>query len=82
MHRLVITADGEVLGAGKTIRLANRGQRRALRFRHARHCAFPGCEAPIDWCEAHHVTDYDPDPTTDPLHTLARQRIKALAASR
>jgi hypothetical protein len=64
VHRLVLSAEGEVLDAGKDIRLANRGQRRALRFRHARHCAFPGCEAPIDWCEAHHVEDFTPDPTT------------------
>jgi len=63
VHRLVISADGEVLDAGKTIRLANRAQRRALRFRHARHCAFPGCEAPTDWCEAHHIDQWNPDPT-------------------
>jgi hypothetical protein len=65
IHRLVIAADGEVLDAGKDIRLANRAQRRALRFRHARHCAFPGCEAFIDWCEAHHVDEWDPDPSND-----------------
>ena len=64
LHRLVISADGEVLDAGKDIRLANRAQRRALRFRHARHCAFPGCDAPIDRCEAHHVEEWDPDPTS------------------
>ena len=65
IHRLVISAHGEVLDAGKDIRLANRAQRRALRFRHARHCAFPGCDAPIDWCEAHHIDEWDPDPTND-----------------
>lgn len=65
LHRLVVSADGEVLDAGKDIRLANRAQRRALRFRHARRCAFPGCSAPIDWCEAHHVEEYDPDPSND-----------------
>jgi hypothetical protein len=65
IHRLVVSAAGEVLDAGKDIRLANRAQRRALRFRHGRHCAFPGCEAPIDWCEAHHVEEFDPDPTND-----------------
>jgi hypothetical protein len=65
LHRLVISADGEVLDAGKDVRLATRAQRRALRFRHARHCAFPGCDAPIDWCEAHHVAEWDPDPTND-----------------
>ncbi|HEU5151264.1 MAG TPA: HNH endonuclease [Iamia sp.] len=62
VHRLVISAAGEVLDAGKDIRLANRAQRRALRFRHAGHCAFPGCAAPTDWCEAHHVEPFDPDP--------------------
>ncbi len=65
LHRLVISAEGEVLDAGKDVRLATRAQRRALRFRHARHCAFPGCDAPIDWCEAHHVEEWDPDPTSD-----------------
>ena len=65
LHRLVISARGEVLDAGKDIRLANRAQRRALRFRHARHCAFPGCDAPHDWCEAHHIDQWDPDPTND-----------------
>jgi hypothetical protein len=65
IHRLVINAAGEILDAGKDIRLANRAQRRALRFRHARHCAFPGCEAPIDWCEAHHIDEWNPDPSND-----------------
>ncbi|HEV7722268.1 MAG TPA: HNH endonuclease signature motif containing protein, partial [Iamia sp.] len=65
VHRLVVGADSEVLDAGKDIRLANRAQRRALGFRHAGHCAFPGCSAPIDWCEAHHIAEWDPDPTTD-----------------
>jgi hypothetical protein len=62
LHRLVISAEGEVLDAGKDIRLANRAQRRALRFRHARHCAWVGCDAPHDWCEAHHIDEWDPDP--------------------
>ncbi len=66
VHRLVISADGEVLDAGKTIRLANRAQRRALRFRHAGHCAFPGCDAPMDWCEAHHIEQFDPDSERGP----------------
>jgi hypothetical protein len=64
LHRLVIGARSEVLDAGKDIRLANRAQRRALRFRHARHCGFPGCDAPIDWCEAHHIHQWDPDPSS------------------
>jgi hypothetical protein len=62
LHRLVIDADGEVLDAGKDVRLANRAQKRALAFRHARHCGFPGCDAPAAWCEGHHIDPYDPDP--------------------
>ena len=62
LHRIVVNARGEVLDVGKDARLANRAQRRALRFGHARHCGFPGCEAPVEWCEAHHVEEWDPDP--------------------
>lgn len=59
VHRLVLNARGEVLDAGHDIRLANRAQRRALRYRH-QGCAFPGCSAPASWCEAHHVIPFDP----------------------
>lgn len=59
-HRLVLSANGEVLDAGFDIRLANRAQRRALCHRDG-GCAFPGCSAPSDWCEAHHAIPYDPD---------------------
>jgi len=65
VHRLVISVDGEVLDAGYDIRLANRAQRRALRYRH-QGCAFPGCSAPASWCEAHHVVSYDPDDEAGP----------------
>ena len=54
-----------ILDAGRDIRLANRAQRRALRYRHARHCAFPGCDAPIDWCEAHHIIEWDDEGNTN-----------------
>jgi hypothetical protein len=64
VHRLVISAEGEVLDAGKDIRLANRAQNRALRYRHDGHCGFPGCTAPVDWCETHHIERWDPDPST------------------
>lgn len=62
VHRIVLGADGEVLDVGKDERFATRAQRRALRRRHDGHCAFPGCDAPDDWCEAHHIEPWDPDP--------------------
>jgi len=39
-------------------RTATAAQRRALRERD-HGCVFPGCDAPVDWCDVHHVTFYD-----------------------
>lgn len=50
---VVIHAPGE-LNLGRTTRLANRAQRRALRGLYAT-CAVPGCAAHYDRCKLHHV---------------------------
>ncbi len=50
---VVIHAPGE-LNLGRTTRLANRAQRRALRAMYAT-CAIPGCAARFDLCKIHHV---------------------------
>lgn len=39
---------------GRTHRIANRAQRRALTARDG-GCSFPHCTAPASWCEVHHV---------------------------
>ncbi len=65
VHRLVINAEGEPLDVGKDSRTATRAQRRALRYRHKGLCGFPGCDAHFDWCEAHHIDPWDPDPTNN-----------------
>ncbi len=49
----VIDADGE-LNLGRTTRLANRAQRRALRAVYAT-CAVPGCTVAFDHTKPHHV---------------------------
>ncbi len=49
----VIDADGE-LNLGRTTRLANRAQRRALRAVYAM-CAVPGCTVAFDHTKPHHV---------------------------
>jgi hypothetical protein len=49
----VIDADGE-LNLGRTTRLANRAQRRALRALYAT-CAVPGCSVGVQHCKPHHV---------------------------
>ena len=50
---VVLHAPGE-LDLGRSTRLANRAQRRALRATYAT-CAIPGCAARFDLCKIHHV---------------------------
>ena len=50
---VVLHAPGE-LNLGRTTRLANRAQRRALRGLY-RGCAIPGCEVSFERCKLHHV---------------------------
>ena len=50
---VVLYAPGE-LDLGRTTRLANRAQRRALRGLY-RTCGIPGCSVHYDRCKLHHV---------------------------
>ena len=50
---VVVSAPGS-LDLGRTTRLANRAQRRALRALH-RGCGIPGCDVGFDRCTIHHV---------------------------
>jgi hypothetical protein len=50
---IILHAPG-TLDLGRTTRLANRAQRRALRARYPR-CLIPGCEVPFHKCDIHHV---------------------------
>ena len=52
------------LDLGRTVRLANRAQRRALAARD-RGCRFPGCDRPIGWTVAHHVEFWENYGPTD-----------------
>jgi hypothetical protein len=52
-HGVVLHAPGR-LELGRTTRLANRAQRRALRALYAT-CAIPGCTVRYDRCKLHHV---------------------------
>jgi hypothetical protein len=50
----LLTKPGSVpLDMGHSVELATPHQRRALRLRDG-GCAFPGCERPPRWCNAHH----------------------------
>ncbi len=64
---VVVHAPGE-LDLGRSTRLANRAQRRALRALYS-GCAIPGCSVRYDRCRLHHVVWWRNGGRTD-LHNL------------
>jgi len=61
---ILIAADGHPVACRSDERHANRHQRRALAIRDG-GCVFPGCDAPVEWCDAHHVIHHQHDGPTD-----------------
>jgi hypothetical protein len=60
----VLGGASQPLDLGRTRRLFTGPLRRALVLRD-RGCAFPGCDRPPGWCEAHHIRHWaDGGPTT------------------
>jgi hypothetical protein len=47
-------APSRPLDLGRTARVVSAAQRNALAVRDG-GCAFPGCDRPVAWCEAHHL---------------------------
>jgi hypothetical protein len=70
---VVLGGASQILDAGRTRRLATGSLRRALHIRD-RGCAFPDCDRPPRWTDAHHITAWtDGGPTTlDNLVLLCR----------
>jgi len=66
--RVLMRGASEVLDIGRRTRLVTTAQRRALGIRD-RGCVEPGCTAPADWCDAHHITHWTAHGRTD-LHNL------------
>jgi hypothetical protein len=64
---VILHAPGE-LDLGRTTRLANRAQRRALQALYAT-CSIPGCEVPFSRCKLHHIAWWRHGGRTD-LHNL------------
>jgi hypothetical protein len=80
MGDLVVHAPGQ-LNLGRSTRIANRAQRRALQAVHAT-CAIPNCDVPFHRCEIHHTTWWrnggrtdlaELQPVCDRHHTLIHQ---------
>ncbi|MBS1847604.1 MAG: hypothetical protein JST73_04940 [Actinobacteria bacterium] len=55
---------GRPVDVGRRQRLATIAQRRAIAVRDG-GCTFPGCDAPIAWCDHHHVQDWHAGGPTD-----------------
>ncbi|MBK8078112.1 MAG: DUF222 domain-containing protein [Kineosporiaceae bacterium] len=60
----LLDSGGAVLAQGRAQRLATPAQRRAV-FARDRGCIIPGCTAPADWCDVHHVTPWADGGLTD-----------------
>ncbi|MEU4531432.1 DUF222 domain-containing protein [Micromonospora ureilytica] len=59
----VLGGTGQVLDVGRQRRLITGPLRRALVLRD-RGCAFPGCDRPPRWCDAHHIRHWADGGTT------------------
>ncbi len=67
---VVVDHMGIPVDVGHTARLATIAQRRAIAVRDG-GCTFPGCDAPIDWCDHHHVVDWHSGGPTDLANLVA-----------
>ncbi|WP_433367361.1 DUF222 domain-containing protein [Actinoplanes sp. CA-142083] len=61
---LILGGTSQVLDVGRSRRLAHGALRRALTVRDG-GCAFPGCDRPPRWCEAHHLRPWSEGGKTD-----------------
>jgi hypothetical protein len=60
----VLAGPSQVLDLGRERRLASPAQRAALALRD-RGCAFPGCDRPPSWTDAHHIKSWAVGGRTD-----------------
>lgn len=60
----VLGGESLPLDLGRSQRLFSPAQRKALAQRD-HGCAFPGCDRPPGWCEAHHIVPFGNGGTTD-----------------
>jgi len=76
---LILGGQSQILDAGRTRRLATGPLRRALTARD-HGCAFPNCDRPARWCDAHHLTPWSAGGSTrlDNLVLLCRHHHRTL----
>jgi len=69
INRCVTDGASVVLDYGTTTRVVPRALFATLVIRD-RHCRFPGCDRPVDWCEAHHVHHWADGGPTSPANLV------------
>jgi hypothetical protein len=69
LQALVVDRVGQPLWLGRSTRLASAVQRRVLAVRDG-GCVFPGCDAPPEWCDAHHQPGWSRGGRSDPEHLV------------
>lgn len=67
---VVVDHLGIPVDVGHSARIATVAQRRAIAIRDG-GCTFPGCDAPIAWCDLHHVTWWHHGGPTDLANLVA-----------
>lgn len=64
IRKVVLDADGRPLDVGRAHRTATPRQWVALTAIYSA-CAWSGCDRPISWCQAHHITEWERGGPTD-----------------
>ncbi len=64
VRRVTLDTDGLPINVGRTHRTATDAQWAALKAMHTT-CAWDGCTAPIGWCQAHHIREWERGGRTD-----------------
>ena len=80
---VVVDEKGQPLDVGRRIRTVPPAIRRALDLRDG-GCAWDGCDAPLGWCDAHHITHWASGGRTslDNLVLLCRRHHTAVHEGR
>jgi 5-methylcytosine-specific restriction protein A len=79
VHRVVLGGRSELLDLGRATRVVSPGLFTALSLRDG-GCRHPGCDRPVDWCDAHHVVPVaDGGPTSLANLVLKCRRHHTLA---
>ncbi len=64
VRRVTLDATGVPVNVGRKYRTATDAQWAAIKTMHS-CCAWDGCDAPISWCQAHHIREWEHGGRTD-----------------